>query len=119
MIDFNSLKVEKTQDQLIILSFKPLLAQMSKDNTDKLSGHLVLDQSNQQVTQLKITNTADISPAPAVTLHQFSMTFELQAIKNVLLPAKVAIDIYGKAAMVKTIEQNSQEIYSNYRYVGK
>lgn len=118
MIRFDSLTIIKEQDNQTTLSFAPQLEKMGEDSQKHLAGTIIFDRSTNQVSQLLIENTADLNPALSVTLKQFKMAFTLTYKQQSLLPKQINIDIYGKAAIFTTIDQSTQESYSNYRHVG-
>lgn len=118
MINFDSLIIVKEHPQLTKLTFKPILENMGEQSHNHLAGTLIFDRTINQVTQLLIENTEPLNPAISVTLEQFRMAFELIYQQQSLLPKQISIDIYGKAAVFTTIDQKTQEIYSDYRYVG-
>lgn len=119
MVKFESLTLIEEQDDQAKLAFIPQLEKMGEDSQKRLTGTIIFDRSTNQVSQLLIENTADLSPALSVTLKQFSMAFKLTYRQQSLLPEQINIDIYGKAAIFSTIDQKTQETYSDYRYVGK
>ena len=118
MIEFNTITIVKEQANQAQLSFTPKLEKMGKDSQKHLAGTIIFDRSTNQVSQLLIQNTAELNPALSVTLKQFSMAFELTYRQQSLLPKQINIDIYGKAAIFTTIDQKTQEAYSDYKYVG-
>ena len=91
---------------------------MGEDSHKRLKGTITFDKSTNQVSQLIIENTADLNPALSVTLKQFSMSFKLIYLEQSLLPQQINIDIYGKAAVFTTIDQKTQETYSDYQHKG-
>ena len=141
MIDFDSLKLVKQTETQVHFDFIPNLNKMGEDSKKQLKGLLLFNRQTQHVEILDIQNIADLSPALSVTIKKFAMKFELKAIKQTaevhgslsntpppipkvkvtryaLLPNKISINIYGKAAVFSTIDQKTTETYSDYQFVG-
>ena len=118
MVKFDSLKLIEQNDSQALLSFIPQLKEMGEDSHKHLKGTITFDKRTNQVSQLLIENTADLNPALSVTLKQFSMSFKLIYLEQSLLPQQINIDIYGKAAVFTTIDQKTQETYSDYQHKG-
>ena len=119
MVMQGTLKLVDQNDQTATLSFTPNMAEMGEESRDKLQGKLVIDKKANHVSEMTITNIKPLSPAFSVTLEQFALGFFFTRIDNDILPKVISIDMQGKAALFKTIEQHSRKTFSDYQAVGQ
>jgi len=118
MITPGSLVAETTVGHLVTLQFKPRLKNMGDDATKALAGTLVLDMATGALQKMTVFNTDELSPAFSVSIDRLNMDFEFAEVDGSLLPRVMRVNMHGKFAFFKTIQQTSTQRWSDYAFVG-
>lgn len=122
LVLMDTLSVVKVQDSLVTMAYTPYFNSFKADKTAKFKGTLLLDVNSGQLISLQAENISPLKPNLLVKLERFAlqMKFMPQSVNNTqhLVIHKVNTTIQGKLGYVKSITDKSEQIYSNYRFIG-
>ena len=103
MVDMETLELIEASDGHTMFSFVPKV-KMLEDSRDQLRGTLLLDSATQQIEEIEIINTDDLSPAFSVTVNTFrlGLSFEEEQGENLL--QKLESHTVGKMGFLKSFD---------------
>ena len=117
MIDRDTLLFVAQNGNIAQYSFTPVIEDLA-DEKDKLNGLLFIDQTQQLITRMEVTNNDELSPAFSVTLDEFKLDFKFTVIDQRPVIAKIHTQIHGTVGFFKSLDQESLQEFSDYIYVG-
>ena len=103
MVDMETLDLIEDSDEHLIFSFVPRV-KMLEDSRDQLRGTLLLDSATQQITEIEIINTDELSPAFSVTLDTFRLGLSFDEEQGENLLQKLESHTVGKMGFLKSFD---------------
>lgn len=98
-------------------SFKPVLKELNKKSQQAFEGEITYNSQQDMITQFRFYNTDQIKPFISVELSTLQFEFNFQKIGNDILMTDNSNKIIGKAAFVKTFNEDIQQQFSNYQKI--
>jgi hypothetical protein len=114
MVDAQTLQLLETGDGFARFSFLPRVKTL-ENSRDKIRGSLLFNTASQQIDQIEITNTAQLSPAFSVTVDSFRLTLQFQQEQGAQLLSRLESDTAGKAGFVKSFDVQFAASFSDYK----
>ena len=103
MVDMETLDLIEDSDEHAIFSFVPRV-KMLEDSRDQLRGTLLLDSATQQIKEIEIINTDELSPAFSVTLDTFRLGLSFDEEQGENLLQKLESHTVGKMGFLKSFD---------------
>ena len=103
MVDMETLDLVEASDGHAIFSFVPRV-KMLEDSRDQLRGTLLLDSATQQIKEIEIINTDELSPAFSVTLDTFRLGLSFDEEQGENLLQKLESHTAGKMGFLKSFD---------------
>ena len=103
MVDMETLDLIEDSDEHVIFSFVPRV-KMLEDSRDQLRGTLLLDSATQQIKEIEIINTDELSPAFSVTLDTFRLGLSFDEEQGENLLQKLESHTVGKMGFLKSFD---------------
>ena len=103
MVDMETLDLIEDSDEHLIFSFVPRV-KMLEDSRDQLRGMLLLDSATQQIKEIEIINTDELSPAFSVTLDTFRLGLSFDEEQGENLLQKLESHTAGKMGFLKSFD---------------
>ena len=103
MVDMETLDLIEDSDEHAIFSFVPRV-KMLEDSRDQLRGTLLLDSATQQIKEIEIINTDELSPAFSVTLDTFRLGLSFDEEQGENLLQKLESHPAGKMGFLKSFD---------------
>ena len=103
MVDMETLDLIEDSDEHVIFSFVPRV-KMLEDSRDQLRGMLLLDSATQQIKEIEIINTDELSPAFSVTLDTFRLGLSFDEEQGENLLQKLESHTAGKMGFLKSFD---------------
>ena len=103
MVDMETLDLIEDSDEHLIFSFVPRV-KMLEDSRDQLRGTLLLDSATQQIKEIEIINTDELSPAFSVTLDTFRLGLSFDEEQGENLLQKLESHTAGKMGFLKSFD---------------
>ena len=103
MVDMETLDLVEASDGHAIFSFVPRV-KMLEDSRDQLRGTLLLDSATQQIKEIEIINTDELSPAFSVTLDTFRLGLSFDEEQGENLLQKLESHTTGKMGFLKSFD---------------
>ena len=103
MVDMETLDLIEDSDEHLIFSFVPRV-KMLEDSRDQLRGTLLLDSATQQIKEIEIINTDELSPAFSVTLDTFRLGLSFDEEQGENLLQKLESHTVGKMGFLKSFD---------------
>ena len=103
MVDMETLDLIEDSDEHAIFSFVPRV-KMLEDSRDQLRGTLLLDSATQQIKEIEIINTDELSPAFSVTLDTFRLGLSFDEEQGENLLQKLESHTAGKMGFLKSFD---------------
>lgn len=115
MVEPGSVRVSEETDELVVLSFDPLMTDFPDDAQDALLGKAIWSKTQQRLLSLTVVSKAPFKPAMGVKVNSMEMVFEFHQVAGYTLPEAVRFAFEGKLAGVKTIDVESNIAYTDYQ----
>ena len=103
MVDMETLDLIEASDEHAMFSFVPRV-KMLEDSRDQLRGTLLLDSATQQIKEIEIINTDELSPAFSVTLDTFRLGLSFDEEQGENLLQKLESHTVGKMGFLKSFD---------------
>ena len=113
MVDMETLDLIEDSDEHAIFSFVPRV-KMLEDSRDQLRGTLLLDSATQQIKEIEIINTDELSPAFSVTLDTFRLGLSFDEEQGENLLQKLESHTAGKMGFLKSFDALVIVNFSDY-----
>ncbi len=121
LIEPGSLAVVSDEGGRVICSFR-MKADDEEDRlvADKVRGTLIVRKDPAAVERLEVVNTGTISKFGVLNLREFlvRVDYRMHPTRPEALPETVVSRIRGRALVVKSLDAEARETYSDFRWVG-
>lgn len=114
LVDIDTLQLIEQTESSSIFSFSPRVKKLDAAR-DKLQGSLSLHNETQEIEQIEIVNTDELSPAFSVTLQRFRLRFQFQPEQGQRLLYKMESHTAGKAGFLKRFDSQVVINFSEFR----
>jgi hypothetical protein len=114
LVDINTLQLIENTEGSSTFSFSPRVNRLDGAR-DKLRGSLSLLNATQEIEEIEIFNTEELSPAFSVTLERFRLTFQFQLEQGRRLLHKMESHTAGKVGFLKRFDSKVVIDFSEYQ----
>lgn len=118
LIDTEKLQLVAESAAMIKASFPVKIPKLGDDATEKLVGTLTYNKQDKFIERIEIANTQSFSPMFSAKITDFTLTMTFLKIEEAILPLENQLSMQGTFAIFTTIEEESLDTFSDYRYVG-
>lgn len=116
LVDLATLQWRRTEENAAHYAFVPSIESLD-DAGGKLQGALVLDTQTQEVTRIEVFNSEPFSPALAVTMDEYRLSFEFRDESGTRLLQRMQSRAVGTAGFVQDFDKSVVVEFSDYRPV--
>jgi hypothetical protein len=113
MVDTETIDLLEVTDMYTVFSFVPRL-KMLENSREQLSGTLRLNSATQQIEEIEIINTGELSPAFSVTLDTFRLGLSFDAEQGENLLQKLESHTVGRMGFLKSFDALVIVDFSDY-----
>ena len=123
LIQMDTLRIDSglgsdSQDHLNI-RFEVSLPELGDEASSVLIGQLTLNEQEQFIERIAITNTDNFSPMFSASIEQFSLTMQFIKKQNAILPQQYELAMQGTFAYFTEINETSLDTFSEYELTEK
>ena len=114
LVDTSTLELDGVENGIARFRFAPRLANF-EDQQDRMQGTLSLDTGSGLLTQIRIENTEELSPAFSVSIQRYQLELNFGLSDDYLLIQAMTTQIDGKLGFVRSFQSEVQVEFSDFR----
>lgn len=117
LIDINSLKVEKSNNEIIQLSFNGFYPKFGDDAKGKIDGLLTLDLKKHYVSLMKLESNDEFTAKVILNIEQWQISLLFNKHEQTIVLKERQLNMKGTVAIFKDIEVSADVTFDDYQLI--